>query len=96
MKDCDTFIVEVYNDGDDITRSMHYVNIEKRTDENGNVKYVVHNGGYWSDDNGNDEIDKDEYHEKEFDSLEAAIKGSGYKDNGQPIMVIGLEDPDIK
>lgn len=90
-KDCDTFIVEIYNDGDDITDGMHYVNIEKKEYENGEVKYIVHNAGNYKDKNGNGRCDEDEY--IEYDSLEKAIQEAGYDGEGQSVIIIGLDDP---
>ncbi|SHI43680.1 hypothetical protein SAMN02745229_03090 [Butyrivibrio fibrisolvens DSM 3071] len=92
-KGSDTFIVEVYNNADDINEGMHYVNIEKRKDENGNITYVVHNAGEFEDKNGNGYIEDDEY--IEYDSLDKAIKAVGNDDNSQPIMIIGLSDAPI-
>lgn len=88
----DTFIVEVYNDGNSIYGGMHFVNIEKRVDENGDVKYIVHNADCYTDDNNNGHKDKNEAL-IEFDSLEEAIKHVGSKDNSEYVMVIGLNDP---
>ncbi len=89
----ETFIVEVYNNGHDITNGMHYVNIERRVDENGDIKYVVHNSGYYHDDNGNNEPDKDEFVEMEYNSLEEAIKNVGHNHDSEPIMIIKITKP---
>ncbi len=43
-EDSDTLIVMVYNDKDDVTQSLHYVNIEKVEHEDGTYGYIVHNG----------------------------------------------------
>ncbi|MCR5770315.1 MAG: hypothetical protein K6G87_03660 [Butyrivibrio sp.] len=91
-KNSDTFIVEVYNDGNSIYGGMHFVNIEKIKDENGDVKYIVHNADCYEDDNGNGHKDKKEAL-VEFDSLKEAIENVGSKDNSEYIMVIGLKDP---
>ena len=93
----DTFIVEVYNDGNSIYGGMHFVNIEKRVDENGDVKYIVHNAGEYNDVDGDGIITDDEYYT--YDSLEEAIMAAGSEDNSEYVMVIGLNDPhkdDIK
>ena len=94
----DTFIVEVYNDGNSIYGGMHFVNIEKKVDENGDVKYIVHNADCFNDENDNYYKDRDE-DLIEYDSLEEAIEHVGSKDNSEYVMVIGLNDPhkdDIK
>ena len=92
---CDeTFIVEVYNKGNDITSGMHYVNIERRVDENGDVKYVVHNSGYYSDDNKNNSPDKDEFVEMEYDSLDEAIENVGHDHDSEPVMIIKITKPE--
>lgn len=87
----DTFIVEIYNNGDDVTDGMHYVNIEKKTNENGEVKYIVHNAGKYEDKNNNGRCDEGEYYE--YDSLEEAIHRAGYDNNGQTVIIIGIDDP---
>lgn len=91
ISDNDTFIVLVYNDRDDISEQMHYVNIEKIKDENGNEKYIVHNAGEFEDKDHDGRIEAGEYNE--YDSLEEAIEAVGYDDNSRSIMIIGLTDP---
>lgn len=91
---CDTFIVDVYNDSDDITKSMHYVNIEKRVDENGNVKYVVHNSSTYYDSNGDHKKQNDEPYieSKEYNSLEEAINDVNHDNNSRSVMIIGISN----
>nr|WP_292166202.1 hypothetical protein [Butyrivibrio sp.] len=88
---CDTFIVVVYNEGSSVYSRMHYVNIEKREDENGNITYIVHNADEYTDKNGDGHITDDEYNE--YDTLKKAIEAVGPNDNSEPAMVIGLKDP---
>ncbi len=73
---------------------MHYVNIERRVDENGDVKYVVHNSGYYSDDNKNNSQDKDEFVEMEYDSLDEAIENVGHDHDSEPVMIIKITKPE--
>lgn len=87
----DTFIVEIYNEGSDIFSGLHYVNIEKRVDENGDVKYIVHNAGAYNDEDGDGDVNEEEY--IEYDSLELAIQAAGNNDDSQYVMVIGITKP---
>jgi hypothetical protein len=91
---CDTYIVEVYNEGDDVTEGMHFVNIEKRV-ENGVAKFYVHNTSYFYDENGDGiRQDKEQYIESgPYYSLEEAIIDVDHNGNSRPIMVIGITDP---
>ena len=90
----DTIIVEVYNNGMDISEGMHFVNIEKRIDENGEVTYIVHNSDCYKDDNENNYKDEGEDY-IEYSSIEKALDAIGKKDASKPIIVIGLSKPKI-
>lgn len=95
-KNSDTIIVTLYNDKDDISQEVHTINIEKRIDDKGNVKFVGHNTGYYDDVNGNNngKPDPNEWIPSiEYSSLEAAIRDASHINNSSPIMVIGISEP---
>ncbi|WP_026653211.1 DUF6531 domain-containing protein [Butyrivibrio proteoclasticus] len=79
-EDSDTLIVMLYNNEDDVTAALHYINIEKKTDADGNTYYVTHNAG-----NPNEQ----------YDSIEEAIEATGEYDNSKPIVVIGISENDL-
>ena len=87
----DTIIVTLYNEKDDLSRAVHTINIEKATDENGELVYINHNA-YSNEkpDNTGDWIKSKPYY-----SLEKAIKDSRHNDtdNSAPIMVMGISKP---
>ena len=70
------------------------MNIEKRVDSNGDVKYVVHNSYLYTDTNGNGIADDGEMVEsKEYDTLDEAINDSAHNNNSKAIMVVGISEP---
>ncbi len=90
----DTIIVTFYNEKDDLWKQVHTINIEKATDDNGEVVYVGHNTYNYDDVNENNILDiYDSFTESEpFNSLEEAIKNANafHKNKTASIMVIGI------
>jgi uncharacterized protein YvpB len=88
VEDSDTIIVTLYNEKDDLSKAVHTINIEKSTDENGELVYINHNA-YW--DGADNEMTRSPF----YYSLEKAIKDSRHNDtdNSAPIMVMGISKP---